>query len=279
MSPPLTLSKNSASPPQLTMEPIDPARISQMSRRKLRFGSCDERRDTYNLRRLVLIQNSLVSANSCVSSPSTSRTPPQQCAKGLRPPHNARPLEGDTDDDDDDEYGFGFVFPDISSWDERTAEAEVDEADWLDAVLSDLDDDSTTTTDDCEQTSPPPPAHVHIQKPFFPHNTTLLLTSIFPPHVPLSQSNANDATPSCYSSVCDGLPYFDVDDTSDSEDSSEPSTPLSASILGSRDDIQIATTHEDNVRPGPSDIPMEDEKTVPFFPSYNKPAPPSYGSF
>src|SRR5260370_34068203 len=129
--------------PTTTMEErIDPRRISQLSQRKLRCASCDERRDNHNLRRLVLTQNLLLSArnksDASLSSTSTSSSSSSQSSMETEPQSSGIQRTEEPMSNRDDDYSFGLVFPDSSSWETQDGETltGVDESKWLDAVLS-----------------------------------------------------------------------------------------------------------------------------------------------
>lgn len=257
------------------MEPIDPALISQLSRRKLRGSSCDERRDKHNLRRLVLIQNSLVSISP---NPSPLRTSPgpdlYEDATLNQHTHNDEPrrshpvsTSGSIPYDEDDD-GFGYIFPDLSLYNEnigdRNDEEEEDdyghsstanadaESDWLDAVLSDLDDDDDEHAELVEQhhklpssSSPAPPSvapsssipirMIHTSgygsTPRYPLPRPQMQLDALPSSISPPSADADvdgDVDESNAALADDGLPpYFDPDDRSSiySDESSEPSTP------------------------------------------------------
>lgn len=240
------------------MEPsIDPVRLS---RRKLRCSTCDERRDTYSLRKAVLIQNSIVTAKSIPSLPSEEDQPP--C-------HEAQAAV------DDDEDGLGFIFPDMSSWgshDDDSDEEDLDESDWLDAVLSDLDDDpivsvredgeedeedyyvpsrpdtSVKSTSPSPSPSPPPP-----------HSEPIYISS--PQQHPLYNRRPLPVAPP----LLFDLPFFD--DSSDFSDDSEPSTPSTPSLLSDRevDMVRISTSPESDDLSSSPPSPV-DSKNVSYNP-------------
>src|SRR5260370_34325412 len=109
--------------PTTTMEErIGPRRISQLSQRKLRCVSCDERRDNHNLRRLVLTQNLLLSARnksdaslSSNSSSSSSSSSSQSSVENEPPAKGIQRVEEPIMENGDVDYRFGFVFPDSAS--------------------------------------------------------------------------------------------------------------------------------------------------------------------
>lgn len=242
------------------MEPVDPALISQLSRRKLRETPSDERRDRNNLRRLVLIQNSLVSISPC-ASPSRS-TPSVDCEQddagrdkqlcNVASTSTAAPVEDSYLDD-----GFGYIFPELSLYNEDDDDDnEVDygitsnteaESDWLNAVLSDLDEEralAVETPRNLERSSSPIPIHAGYGGPRYPLPRPPLqldLPSTSPP-----SHNAEEES----QSALDGLPpYFDADDRSSiySDESSEPATPFSHSLLGSGLPEPVSSEDRDDV--------------------------------
>lgn len=258
--------KSSSSPPQvttITMDPIDPDRISQLSRRKLRGSASDK--DNHNLRRLVLIQNSLVSI-SPIASP--SRASPEHdeyvaCSTDDELKSDRRfgeigsgPPGSSIDDNDNDDDGFGYVFPDPSLWsgngsgsgsssssseddDEDDEDAElvvVGESDWLDAVLSELDD---------EHDDEPQPISFHspYSLRYQSHGSTRVPLPITPYHLPPSSESEDDP---------DHPPNFDDHDHDHDEGSSiysdeslsEPATPLSHSLL--RAAAAVASSNSNN---------------------------------
>jgi len=153
----------------------------------------------------------------------------------------------------DVDYRFGFVFPDSSSWGTQSGDTSLtgaDESKWLDAVLSDLDveseddDNNLPTTTPNKPFYPPryqPSSHIYIplhREP--PSPTTVLMSYDLHACTPDSPTSAFPPSMTCTCGY-DGLPYFDADDSSDSDDSlSEPSTPLSDSAgKGTRRDINM----------------------------------------
>lgn len=279
--------KTASSPPQLTtMEPVNTEIISQLSRRKLRGSPTDSesRKDKHNLRRLVLIQNSLVSISPCPSpsrsSPSTSQCLEFGCSEQA---DNHSPANGAHDDSSSssgvinayDDDGFGYVFPEMSLWtdseedeDEElmygTSSLNMDaESDWLDAVLSDLDDPEPNPYhsqqqqqqqhDDDEYESAlasNSQSYPLIQPPYasglpprYPLPRPSMHLELSPSHSdsdgPSSPPDSSPLHPYTSASLLDDfsqLPHLDADDGrssiySDSDESSEPATPLSHSLL------------------------------------------------
>lgn len=252
------------------MEAVNPALIEQLSRRKLRGSAHDEqRRDKPNLRRLVLIQNSLVSISPCPSPSRTSPGPEDGCdchndANQANPTHgdyhHSTPTSIDSEDILYDDDGFGYIFPDLSLYnDEDTDDEDEDddfvghshteaESDWLDAVLSDLDDEDEMV--ESHQLASPSAARSSsssipirmIHTPYgsgprypLPRPTLDSLPSTSPPS-PDVEIDAEEDIEDPAASFDDALPpYFDSDDRSSiySDESSEPSTPLSHSLLRS----------------------------------------------
>ncbi|KAF8333970.1 uncharacterized protein EI90DRAFT_3050476 [Cantharellus anzutake] len=252
-------------------EHLDPHRISQLSRRKLRCVSCDERRDNHNLRRLVLTQNLLLStknksntslastSSSSSSSSSQSFVDTESQLGGLQ--HTEGSISP-RDRNHHEDYGFGFVFPDNSSWASTSTSNEpdnfpdvvLDESEWLDAVLSDLVDDSVEDDDDDDNDLPATPYYPPRYQPashiYFPSlrdaptpSTTTETKSYdhYDPHACTPESDSGPQLGPLFPPITctcgyDGLPYFDTEDSSDSDDSrSEPSTPLSASLRRTTD--------------------------------------------
>lgn len=265
------------------METVDPALISQLSRRKLRGSAYDEqRRDKHNLRRLVLIQNSLVSISPCPSPSRTSPAPDDACecendatqdanqhthGDHQYPAHHHHHSEpasygGESILYDDD--GFGYIFPDLSLYNEDSDDDEEEdeddfggdshadaEADWLDAVLSDLDEEdeprdlSSSTGSQAASPSSIPIRTIHtpygsgprypLPRPTISMNLDALASPVLPA-VPDADVDADRDIDDSTATLDDALPpYFDPDDRSSvySDESSEPSTPLSNSLLRS----------------------------------------------
>ena len=244
------------------MEPVDPDIISQLSRRKLREPPSDERRDRNNLRRLVLIQNSLVSISPC-ASPSRS-SPGAECESddAGRERHRyaaststAAPVVVDSYLDDD---GFGYIFPDLSLYNEDDDDEEdygatpnTAESDWLDAVLSDLDDEAAVVVEPTRNlerpsspSSSPIPIHTGYSGPRFP-----LPRPPFPLDIPSSSLPSHDAEEESQSPLDCLPPYFDADDRSSiySDESSEPATPFSNSVLRSGLPESVSSADSDKV--------------------------------
>lgn len=242
------------------MDPIDPDRISQLSRRKLRGTASDKD----NLRRLVLIQNSLVSISPIASPSRSCPGPADQFAvddslKSDDPRFgeigSGLPCSSSEDDEDDDEedYGFGYVFPDPSLWvgsasgsststssssedeDEEDEDPElvlVGESDWLDSIISELDDEQEYEEEEEEapSTSFPMSFHSPYSLRYQSHGPARVpLPSITPyesDHLPISSEESEDDP--------DAPPNFDQDEGSSvysDESLSELATPLSHSLL------------------------------------------------
>lgn len=273
----------SSTPPQLTTESSvqsameeDPEFISQLLRRKLTRSAHDEqRRDKHNLRRLVLINNSITSITPC---PSPSRTSPgpdgcddcdgDAASANPIPLHHSAPVPlsgGGAFLYDDD--GFGYIFPDLSLYSEDSddeaedddfgsARASVDaESDWLEAVLSDLDDDDYEEPAELISSHGlPHPAPSVSHAPPGPSSTTPIrsfhTTYASGPRYPLprpelpmqieslpSTSSSDEMEEDVDLSIAafdEALPpFFDSDDQASvySDESSEPSTPYSNSLL------------------------------------------------
>lgn len=304
--------KTSTSPPQLTthsseMDVVDPQRISQLSRRKLRGGPAegsDTRKDRHNLRRLVLIQNSLVSISPC-PSPSSSRgpssstldlalslesasSPADECSGcvvvndefAAGPSSSSSPAASAQYEYEDD--GFGYVFPEMSIYghgqsddDDEDEDADDEygnssfnadaESDWFEAVLADLDDESAQPSNEDdeyidEQDSVLVPLGVGGPRYPLPRPQLQILDG----ELPLPSSSASSpgedgaATPDeaaadhelaldSSDEAIDPLPYLDADDAnsstySDSDESSEPATPLSHSLLLGRSGLPPFTS-------------------------------------
>lgn len=254
------------------MEPVDPAIISQLSRRKLRGSPCDERRDRNNLRRLVLIQNSLVSISPCASPSRSSPGAECECDDATRERQRytaststATPAVVDSYLDDD---GFGYIFPDLSLYNEddddddseeedygvssNTADAE---SDWLEAVLSDLDDEPGVVVDPprnlerLPSRSPSPiPIHTAYGGPRYPLPRPPLQLDL----ASTSPTSHEPEEEELQSALDDGLaPYFDADDRSSiySDESSEPATPFSHSLLrsGLPEPVSSEDDSDDNI--------------------------------
>lgn len=299
--------KTSTSPPQLTtqsseMDVVDPQRISQLSRRKLRGGPAegsDTRRDRNNLRRLVLIQNSLVSISPC-PSPSSSRgpssstldlalslesaSPAGECSGcvvvnddfAAGPSSSSSPAASAQYEYEDD--GFGYVFPEMSIYGHGQSDDDEDEdaddeygnssfnadaeSDWFEAVLADLDDESAQPSNEDdeyidEQDSVLVPLGVGGPRYPLPRPQMQILDGELPlPSSPPGEDEA--ATPDeaaadhelaldSSDEAIDPLPYLDADDAnsstySDSDESSEPATPLSHSVLLGRSGLPPFTS-------------------------------------
>lgn len=299
--------KTSTSPPQLTtqsdMDVVDPQHIHQLSRRKLRGGPAegsDARRDKHNLRRLVLIQNSLVSISPC-PSPSSSRgpssstldlamsldssTPASDCS-GCVVVHDefaagpsssaSSPTASALLDEEDD--GFGYVFPEMSLYGQSDEDEDADdeygnssfnadaESDWFEAVLADLDDEpAQPSNEDDEYNEVEDSVHMPlgVGGPRYPlprPQMQILDGELALPSAAASSPTLNEAaTPDEEASAdhelaldssdeaIDPLPYLDADDAnsstySDSDESSEPATPLSHSLLLGRSGLPPFTS-------------------------------------
>lgn len=266
--------KSTSSPPQVTteiMDSIDPDRISQLSRRKLR-GSASEKD---NLRRIVLIQNSLVSI-SPIASPSRSYPEPDEllivaCSNsddsgivksdrrfgetGSTTPassnNNTASLSSWLPYDED---GYGYVFPDPSIWgsgsstsDNSDANEEeivdedddelvlVGESDWLDAVLSDLGDEDEYDEESHAQEEECYSSSFH--SPYsvrYQSHSPARVPLPLPPSLPLPSYERLQTSPSDFDDDADALPTLDHDEGSSvysDESLSELATPVSHSSL------------------------------------------------
>jgi hypothetical protein len=252
------------------MDPVDPAIISQLSRRKLRGSPCDERRDRNNLRRLVLIQNSLVSISPCASPSRSSPGGECECEDATREERQRYAASTSTaapavvEDSYLDDDGFGYIFPDLSLYNEddddeddseeedygvssNTTDAE---SDWLEAVLSDLGDEPAVVVEpprNLERPSSPIPIHTAYGGPRYPLPRPPLELDL-----PSASPPSHDAEEESPSALDDGLPpYFDADDRSSiySDESSEPATPFSHSLLrsGLPEPVSSEGDSDDNV--------------------------------
>lgn len=221
------------------MQALDSTRLSRASRSKLRSVAADEAggRDSFSLRRLVLIQNSMLHAPRTSSSSSYYATTSSLYVTEEVPSSTSTPPPSPADNT--------FVFPDLAFADPQTLEAE---ANWLESVLENLDSDidlrhapegEDEMEIDMSETWFPSPA---CPCSFYPFNTCICHVIEYPP-----------------------LPDLDTDYDDASEDGEEyygPPTPLSTSAL---DDEDVEGDDEEGCSTSGTSVEQEQVESPTYF--------------